>query len=151
MTSILSHIDNSQLLQLFWVRRFQTLLLRFLLKYFHLEFMIFLHALSRYDGPYSLRLFGSLGYVSFRLLCTCFSRSAFTQTSWISTTCPSAMDGCDLLWLSGVCHTPHLETCEVVFSEVSDLSTRISYQLMDGIYFGSLPTVHRLTPPILWI
>jgi hypothetical protein len=143
---------DSQLLRLFGVRRFQTLLLRFLPEYFHLEFMIFLHVPSGSDGPDSLRFFGSSGFGSFRLLCTRFSQSAFTRTSWISATCPSAMDGCDLLQPSGLrdfCHTPHLETSKVVFPEVSDLSTRISCRPMDRIYFGSLPRVHRLTPPVL--
>jgi hypothetical protein len=38
---------------------------------------------------------------------------------------------------SGVCLTPHLETSEVVFPEVSDLSTRIPCRSMDRIYFDS--------------
>jgi hypothetical protein len=102
MTCVLSQIDDSQLLRLFGVRRFQTLLLHFLLEYFHPEFMIFRHVPSGSDGPDSLRLFGSSGFGSFRLLCTRFSQSAFTRTSWISATYPSAMDGCDLLRPSGL-------------------------------------------------
>jgi hypothetical protein len=97
MTCVLSQIDDSQLLRLFGVRRFPTLLLCFLPEYFHPEFTIFRHVPSGSDGPDSLRFFGSSGFGSFRLLCTHFSWSAFTQTSWISTMCPSAMDGCDLL------------------------------------------------------
>jgi hypothetical protein len=102
MTCVLPQIDGSQLLRLFGLRRFQTLLLRVLPECFHPEFMICRHVPFWIYDPDSLRPSGS---------------SAFGA--------------------SGVCLTPHLETSEVVFPEVFDLSTRISCRPMDRIYFGS--------------
>jgi hypothetical protein len=62
--------------------------------------------------------------------------------------CNGRLQSSSVFGTSGVCHTPHLETSEVVFPEDSDLSTRISCRSTYRIYFGSLPRV-RLTPPSL--
>jgi hypothetical protein len=88
--------------------------------------------------------FGCSGFGDFKLFSFTFSQSASTGVHDLS---PHAL--LDLrsrfssaFWLfgfgaSGVCLTPHLETSEVVFPEVFDLSTRISCRPMDKIYFGS--------------
>jgi hypothetical protein len=60
---------------------------------------------------------------------------------WISRQVSSTMDACDLLSdfrTSGVCHTPHLESFEVIFAKVLDLSTRASWKPTTWICFDPL-------------
>jgi hypothetical protein len=60
---------------------------------------------------------------------------------WISRQVSSATDACDLLLdfgTLGVCHTPHLESSEVIFPKVLDLLTRASWRPMTWIYFDPL-------------
>jgi hypothetical protein len=78
-----------------------------------------------------VQIFSASRRLPFRVLSLQTSRSLATcslRNGWLRST--------SAFGTSGVCHTPHLKSSEVTFPEVSDLSTRVSWQPMTWIYFG---------------